>query len=568
MSNLMITLAYLAEKEPYIQLLSQLLNEGKQHLLQIATQLKADGLLNDAMTIVNHILENHPHDIDALVLSAQIFIDKQEVSAALEQIIFAKDHQLDFPVFITNQIILATVETQQKFLAEGKIQQATRIVELVSKIHTSADFSHNLFSLNSLQYSIDSENVTRFREEQDAKSELEYRIALFKNPFDATRNSAIRLNNIYESLNCIFMGNITRENIDIAREMLKTAREYPVTNPIEKDSPDQHIACFERYYRILFEIIDMDKIFAPPPALKPSPIIHFRTSNGAPVSLQAIQEYISKNQTEVVFFSQASEMYSKKFGHTYLKSLKKSSDCNFIAILCVISEPHLFDDIIEHINFQDERVFFYNDTTISPSDIFEAYYPNKIETTPWPTYYSSVGLFRMDYLLENFNLPVFLSGIDTILRNGVREIVERFQGYDFILNRINHFSSIASQYINSLVLAYPTYPSLIFGNFMKHYLGDVSLRRVQPFSHDQALLVFAVSHVQHNFPNAKIGFFEPHDINNAMFTNNNISHHIDYFNKFHFINIFHAGVMDDYLDPESYIHQNEITASEQEPEQD
>ena len=171
------------------------------------------------------------------------------------------------------------------------------------------------------------------------------------------------------------------------------------------------------------------------------------------------------------------------------------------------------------MGISSNRLFFTGDTfdagTIK-TKCFDAP-PKGLSALPI-AHFQSVRFLKVGALLQKLQLPVFVSDIDLILQRGVSDLLEKFEGYDIVLNENMHSANAGSRYTANLLLLHPTGSTAIFLRFLRSYLEKaLSSREVSRWI-DQFGLMQARHHLLQQRPDARIGYFDvDSDINNLMY---------------------------------------------------
>jgi hypothetical protein len=290
-------------------------------------------------------------------------------------------------------------------------------------------------------------------------------------------------------------------------------------------------------------------VFGPPLSPLPHPALTFVSSNGAPIELAAISKLIQQKKVEAIFLAAASEGYFARYAQSYVSSILRACDCSCLVFVCISGPRHRLAEHVAKFGTHDSRVIYCSDDIDPEREKYSVYMINEADPSPIPgPYYASIGLLSL-HLLLHLATPIFVTGIDTVLQGGIRELIERCRDRDVVLNRHDTSVKLQSRLINSLVLVYPTEGAMIFARFLSNYLGSALQKTVQPSFFDQAALLMAKLHLEANCRPPKIGYFDKFDINNVMFNQTNVQGHRDLLSQFRFINIFSGGMGDAALSP-------------------
>jgi hypothetical protein len=224
---------------------------------------------------------------------------------------------------------------------------------------------------------------------------------------------------------------------------------------------------------------------------------------------------------EAVFFAAADRTYIDLYGAAYINSILENSDVSSLIILHVIGGADDLREIANSIGLSSKRFFLSGDTFDAAAITTRCYDapPKGLSLLPI-AHLQSVRFLRVGSLLGCLKLPVFVSDIDLILQRGVKDLLEKFEGHDLVLNENTQSSNAGSRFTANLLLLNPTENAAMFLRFLGHYLkkslgGDEVTRWIDQFG-----IILARHHLLFHQSDARIGYFDVNaDINNLIYPN-------------------------------------------------
>jgi hypothetical protein len=382
----------------------------------------------------------------------------------------------------------------------------------------------------------------------DYAGELDLRLRIHRHPGRGEINTQLQLHNavaILARLLAVDVLKVPAEAITVCREALAIVTAIPPLSLSGYEEPSE-IAIWERLVRHMLSTIDLDMIFGAPFVPQPPFATDFFSSDGASMTIEEVAARCGRVQARAAFFCSASPEYFERYAKTYVTSIFANCNCDFVVIICICAPLHRVAEIVATRPANDPRLIYCCDNFDGSEWNFRIMQPNSGEPGSVPSsYYASAALLRMDWLLRHLALPVFVSGIDTVLQHGVADLLARFHHADIVLNKASAHFDLGGQLVNNLVLAFPTESALLFTEFLKKYLGDHLRQNEQPAGIDQLDLHMGVHHLRTNIPEAVIEFFDPADINCVMFNRLNYMHNEQLLLSYRFLNMFVGAVEQD-----------------------
>lgn len=566
MNDLLALVVRLAGENEFASVLDDHLIGNRAFLLALAGAAQKAGRNDDALALVGHVLAAEPEHIEAVLLSVKILCAQGAVDEALRRMVRLRDagHGARLAVDFRDVLITASAAVNAQ-VAAGQLKEALRSLDLFILLCPS----YPLFVEHALKVATalgDAETIRKYRLElvrqgaptapmlmemadeafsrRDFDLEFRARQAAFRHPAAAETGSVWRLQNINHLLSRIFIAPPDPVRLNFARELLAAMPSIPPLPP--PVSPEDRPALFDRFWRLSMGALDLDATFGPPPAPIAWPKISYARPDGKPLSLDQLAALAKKNGTEVVFLSAASVVYFRRYAKSFVTSMLAASDCECLVIVCISGGKGQLGQLGAELGIDDRRLILAADEMDQDPHGYRIITPSNVDPIPLPlVYYASIGLLCLHELLPALSVPIFNSGIDTVLQRGVRDLIEGRRGADLLLNLNSSTFSMESRITNSLTLTYPTPAGQLFANFMSSYLGGILQKADEPAFFDQMALLMATHHLMANEPSARVEYFGELDTNNLMFRQEHAASHKDFIKKFRFVNIFAGGELSD-----------------------
>ncbi len=539
-------------------------------------EMLQQGRYREVVSLCRYLLLGKPDDVLALFFAVKGLRCLGEAEAALGLLVRLlgagplPGKQQGELLETTRQLLVDAVTLHNRLVSETRLPEALALTELMLKVvPQNRPFIETALSISSVlgapdkiqQYSrflqelLQAEHgqlqdrATKAHEEARYEDELSARVELFEHPYDQLLHQAWRLQNIHAALGCIFAGEITAGRLQLAARLLAA-----VPSPDAMAAPAKHdaLARFDKFYRLSLGEVNLEAIFGPPQAVPELPEMRFADAWGNPLTTGQIQEMIRSRGVQVGFFTAGSKLYFERCALHYAKSMLQNCDCSALVFICATGAWDTAEQAARMLGVRDERLIFCTDGFRDLPDTYRIYTHADIkEDDAYPvtlpiSYYASVGLLHLRIFTDLFGIPMFLSGMDTILQKGVAELLDRTKGCDLVVNK-SFGTHLSSTYINSLQLVYPTANSRLFAAFIQQNLGQAILKHEQPFAMDQFYLYMGILHLAANGSEVRIERFDEFDVNNCMFGTDTVGIHREHLKKFRFVNIFNMGKGDQAL---------------------
>lgn len=536
----------------------------------LAGAMLNDGRSQELLTIARYILNNKPDDLPALFFVAKALQVQAESEAALEymaRLVESGQSLTNFPfdlVAEVHNLLVSAVECHGRYIGSGKLQEALQLTENMIRVSPMAKafvesalqisralgdkqkesvYTQRIHELNKAEHDQLQDLATRNHEAGRYDEELLNRIALFEHPYDLELHSAWRLQNIHAALGCIFSKPLDAERQQLAKRLIAA-----VPSPSDMITPEKSdmLGRFDKFYRLSIDVIDVDAIYGAPVSNVDCTAMLFSDAYGCPLTVEMIRQRIKDQNIQAGFFAAGSKLYFERCANAYVTSILKNCDLNSLVFVCATGAWDTAQNVARFLGIEDDRLIICTDAFEDVPGKYRVFTHADIkEDDAYPitlpiNYYPSVGLLYLGDFIGELGIPMFLSGMDTVLQRGVKDLVESFYGADIVVNK-SFGTHLSSTYINSLQLVYPTENAKIFASFLKKYLGMATRNIEQPFAMDQFYLFMAIHHLIANGNNSRIECFGEFDINNCMFSADNIETYREHLKKHRFINIFNMG---------------------------
>jgi tetratricopeptide (TPR) repeat protein len=553
----------------FFDILGAAVQGNSRFLHDLAAALSAQGRHDDALEVCGLILHQAPDDPQAQLLRVRLLSAKGDVEAALSQLTQLRRAGAEVIAEMHQQAIAATA-VYQTCIAAGDLARALNICELLVELcpgvfmfRRARQQTRDLIQRRQAEALLQRRHAEQARHltwdylneleslarachgRLELQAELEYRLEICRHPLDPLRHSAVRVSNISSALACVLAADVDvfdAARLALARELLDALAAMPVSPLAAETYAEDPPARWERQQRELLGTIDLDAIFGPAPLTPPPLSTSFVSSTGEPMALSDVIARGREVGARVMFATSASAEYFTRYARTYVASILKATDCNCLVFVCACVPKGQLAGLVRHLGIDDRRLILCSDDFDPQARDFQILSQNEGE--PLHTagiYYASSALLRMDCLLESLGLPICVTGIDTVLQRGVADLIETFAACDVVLNRLGASQLLGSQFVNNLVLTYPTANGLLFARFLQAYLGGHVARTVQASYLDQLDLHMAKHHLMARGAAPAIGYFAETDINNIMFNHDNFRFHRELMGSYRFLNMFIGG---------------------------
>lgn len=541
------------------------LTKFNELFVDIARNLFRQAHWVDALDVCDRVLATEAGNHVAALLSVDILLQANRVGEAMARLIDIQGRGAR-PEHCAEHIqraLVAGVNAQQQHVAAGQLAEALAITESMVELRPdtpailqsalqlaaavgdgtrAARFTDLLAAAHNKQYEQLRAMIGYFNNAGNLDQEISCRAAVFRHPNDLQQHSALRLTNIYETLSAIFYrDHLDAPMIDLAREMI--AAVEPVQDSILSATDLDAYSAHDRFLRVTLHSLALNEVVSPLDTPVQPPQWSFFDVTGHPLDTSALRAHLARLRPGAAFFAPSSPLYFKNCAATYVSSILKNADVNCLVLIGLTDPSFLPEEASAILGIDDERVLFCNERFLDGATRYNVVGPEPA-LHPGSIYQSSAGLISLEYFVELLQVPLILSGIDTLLQRGIADLLAEFGDHDVVLNRCEYRPRLGSWLINSLQLVFPTENSRRFGRFLRHYLGRAALAAYQPWAIDQQALVLAKQHLTHTQPTARVAYFKDYDMNNAMFNSDNVRLYQEEFRKYRFINIFKAGQAD------------------------
>lgn len=525
-------------------------------LASLARRLRAEGRVEDALTLWEHIAALRPNDPEALRALATAFgargrtLEALETLAALQALHggpgpIANEIREQSTAAIAKYNALAgtgQVAEAEKYAAalarllptaSGMLAAALQCNQVLGRAEEAERYARALIALEPDNAQAQAVLATPAPEpaaaEGDVAAEIRARMAAALSS-ENTGHPLLRLRDIHDVASLILCHPLTAESQGQLRELVAAGLALEV--PTE---PGSEWEGWATHYRVLLESIDLDAVLAPTPEAEAAGGVAYMTSAGKPLTAKGVSAHAKKLGAEVVFFAAADEHYVELYARWYALSVLKYCDVPCLIVVHVIGGKEALAAAAEKVGIRDDRLVFAGcgfDAAAVACRAFDA--PPKGEAAKPIAHFQSVRFQRLGALLKQLKRPVFVSDIDLLLQRGVADLLERCEGADVVFNENGVSFNAGSRLTANLLLAYPTADADVLLRFLKAYL-DRKLAGAQVTRWiDQVALIHARHHLQAHGEAPNIAYFDTaSDINNVMYPS--FQEH-----PFRFLSLFHG----------------------------
>jgi predicted O-linked N-acetylglucosamine transferase (SPINDLY family) len=324
----------------------------------------------------------------------------------------------------------------------------------------------------------------------------------------------LQLQNHFDAASLLLCSPLTASTQVAVQHHLDEASALEVVVP-----PGSDYEGWTKHYRLALSAIDFAALESPPtPPPKLGPVV-FASANGTPMSLNQVKAHANKLKAKAVFFAAADDVYIDLYARLYILSILKHADIEALLIVHVIGGAAQLPAIAQAIGIKDERLVLAGDD-FDPREVTAKAYctpPTGLYAKP-VAHLQSIRFLRLGTILHALNRPVFVSDIDLILQRGVKDLLDRFDGSDIVLNENESSTSAGSHFTANLLLAYPTRNAAIFTDSLSTYLQDHLGRAELTRWIDQFALMFAWQYLLRHGKSPVASRFDTNfDINNVMY---------------------------------------------------
>lgn len=548
----------------------------------VAGAMLQDSRSQDVLAVARYVLARKSDDIPALFFAAkaeQAMGDVGKAIAYMARLVEAGKVLADFPFNLPEEarnLLIEAVGEHSRHIEAGRFQEALLLTEDMIKIapqtkqfiesalslcralgdrEKEAGYRLQLRRMNKTEHEQLQELATKSHEAGQYEEELASRLAMFEHPHDLEIHSAWRLQNIHHALGCLFIEPLDGERQQLAKRLIAAV---PSADDLPDPAKDDMLGRFDKFYRLSIRAIDIDAIYGAPVQQSEIPRMRFADSAGRSMTIDDLRQKVKEQNVQVGFFAAGTKPYFERCAKYYVESILKNCDVNCLVFVCVTCGWDTAENVARSLGIDDQRLVVCTDAFDYQADDYLVYTTNDIKLDDecphrGTHYYACVGLLHLAMFIEEIGIPVFLSGMDTVLQRGVRDIVEKFRNADIVVNRSPLGKHMSSTLVNSLQLVYPTANAMIFASFLNDRLGDAIRHTHQHFAMDQLFLFMAMHHLLANGSNPQVEFFDEFDINNCMFNTDNVEIYRNHLEKFRFVNIFHGGQADKALSGEQIV---------------
>jgi predicted O-linked N-acetylglucosamine transferase (SPINDLY family) len=494
----------------------------------LARSLHAAGHTGSAILLLKELAHSHPKDIETLRQLAGILNASGKTLECLEllQVIRGLGAHWELLLDDVRAVIAPAIQCFNDLIAAGNIGTAVNYVDALANLlpgnvaavtsalscNIALERTSRAGSLATMLLEIDPHNKAA-RKVLAANSDAVKSVLPFVQ--DAV-HPLIKLRDLYDEVSSILCSTLTEQSADKIRQLLAAANKLEVRLP-----EGSELAGWEKHYRLAVRAIDLSATVGPAPGGAEEANVVLATASGKKLDWKGLQAASVALGAEAVFFAAADRAYIDVYGAVYINSILENSDVSSLIVLHVIGGADDLREIAKSIGLSSKRFFLSGDTFDAAAITTRCYDapPKGLSLLPI-AHLQSVRFLRVGSLLRCLNLPLFVSDIDLILQRGVKDLLEKFEGHDLVLNENTQSSNAGSRFTANLLLLNPTENAATFLQFLGHYLkkslgGDEVTRWIDQFG-----IILARHHLLFHQSDARIGYFDVNaDINNLIYPN-------------------------------------------------
>lgn len=529
---------------------AETLDTGK--LSGLAARLRAEGRVEDALTIHEHLGALAPYDPEVQRSLASALAARGRTLEALERLAHLLD-LLGGPAPIEREIREHSTTAIAKFnalIAANQIDEAEKYAAALARLLPGAAamqtaalacnqalgrtdeaerFARAVVALEPDNAAANAVLAEAGKAPGDLDAEIAGRMAAALAPPGET-HGLLRLRDIHDVASMILCRPLTEQS----EAQLRTLLEAGLSLTVDAE-PGSEWDSWAKHYRVLLKSIDLPAIAAPTPTPAKEPAIAFMTSKGETLDWKGVEGQAKRVGALVVFFAAADAHYVELYARWYALSVLKYCDVPCLIVIHVIGGIDTLAQAAETVGILDDRLVFCGDRFDASAVRTRAYdAPPKGEAEKPIAHFQCVRFQRLPALLKRLKRPVFVSDIDLLLQRGVADLLDRSQSADVMFNENDVSLNAGSRLTANLVMVRPTENAQVLLRFLKAYLDEKLAGAEVTRWIDQVALVHARHHLVQHGTDPQIAYFDTaSDINNVMYPSYQA-------HPFRFLSLFHG----------------------------
>ena len=324
----------------------------------------------------------------------------------------------------------------------------------------------------------------------------------------------LRLRDMHDAISAILCQPLTAEGIAQIEQLLGASRELAIEVPAGSDWEG-----WVKHYRLALEAVDLAAVLRATPKQTSDAGMKLMSSAGVPLTWQSLQAKATRLRAKTMFFAAADRAYIDLYAKWYIKSVLKHADVPCLVVVHVIGGAKDLREVAKSVGIQDKRLVYSGDGFDAAAVTTKCYdTPPKGCIAKPAAHFQSVRFTRLNAFLQKLKLPVFVSDIDLLLQQGMKDLLERSSATDIVLNENLASANAGSRLTANLLLLNPTENAGRFLRFLKIYLEDFLSRAEVTRWIDQFGLMLARHHLLKHGKTPRIEYFDTaKDINNLMY---------------------------------------------------
>jgi hypothetical protein len=501
----------------------------------LAEALGAEGRTSDAVMLLEFLAALESGNVETLRPLVRLLGAAGRTVEALERLCEVKAASADMDALIAsvNEQLPAALECFNGLLAAGSVAEAEKVVAaMVALIPRHKALVEAALNCNAALGR--HEQVSRYTAMLSALDDRVPAQQASPPPADpqehAHAHPLIRLRDIHDAISTLLCAPLTGDSVRRLEALLQAGRGLAVPVPPGSEWED-----WEKHYRLMLDAIDLWAVQGATPAPRAVPETAFATSDGKPASWLALSAAAARLGAEAVFFAAADQAYIDLYARWYITSILENCDVPCLVVVHVIGGADRLPSVAKALGLRDERLFFSGDRFDGgavTTACFDA--PPKGKSEKPVAHFQSIRFLRLAPLLQTLKRPVFVSDIDLVLQQGVKDLLDRTAGADIVLNQNDASIHAGSRITANLLLVNPTGNAGLYldfvGGFLEKQLNKPAVSRWI----DQLALHMALHHLMLRGARPQIAYFDTgRDINNVMYPS-----YRD--NPFRFLSLFHG----------------------------
>ncbi|RAK58125.1 hypothetical protein [Phenylobacterium deserti] len=508
------------------------MNAVETGILALGQQLKAQGRVDDAQILFDHLASLRPQDPQAAVwrsggaeptLAALQRLAAQRASG-LKAISPAEvEAHANAGVTLFNQHMASgateTAEAYAAALAEvlpnavQMLDAAMGCNRTLGRFEKAVTYAQKILAIEPDHFNAHQLMADVCKALGEADGEIGHRLGMALSSSNPS-HALLKLRDIHDVASAILCRPLTERSELQLSALLNAAARLDV-----QAEPGTEWQGWEKHYRLLLQGVDMTAVRGPTPPAASDDDVEYADARGLQLGLVHLRKMAEAAGAEAVFFAAADEAYVELYARWYALSVLKHSDVPCVVVIHVIGGAGRLAEIAAKVGIDDPRLMFAADRFDAAWVATRCYdAPPKGLIDKPVAHYQSVRFQRLGSLLAALQRPVFVSDIDLLLQRGVADLLARCASDDVVFNENAISHAAGSRLTANLVLVRPTESAQAMLRWLRAYLDRALAGAEVTRWIDQLALILARHHLAFRQPQAQLGYFDTSsDINNVMY---------------------------------------------------